>query len=56
MTESDAQTAYGGLAQAVRCWAAVNDGALNRMQVRELLRALDSLHEKEAAVQKWMTP
>lgn len=46
-------TAYGRLARIVRDWAAVNDGELNWLQTRELLRALDHLHESESAVQEW---
>lgn len=46
-------TAYGRLARIVRQWSEVNDGELNRHQVRELLRALDHLHKSEEVVQEW---
>ena len=46
-------TAYGRLARIVRNWAEVNRGELNRVQVRELIRALDYLHEAEEVVLEW---
>ena len=46
-------TAYGRLARIVRSWSEVNHGELNRVQVRELIRALDHLHDAEGVVQEW---